>query len=62
MESCRDGNPETYLVRKGDREFMLIGLVLLTLGMHIHIRIDITCTYCTLLIILFQVFIRTLTA
>ena len=55
MESCRDGDPETYLVRKGDREFMLIGLVLLTLRMHIHIRINVTCVYCALLIILFQV-------
>lgn len=61
MESYRDGDPETYLVRKGDREFMLIGLVLLTLSMHIHIRIDVTCAYCALLIILFQV-IRALTA
>ena len=62
MASCRDGDPETYLVRKGDREFMLIGLVLLALSMHIHIRIDVTCAYCTLLIILFQVFARALTA
>ena len=61
METCSDGEPEIYLARKGDREFMLIGLMLLILDLHTNIRIDVTCICYALVTILLHVFIRGLT-
>ena len=60
METCRDGDPEMSWVRKGDREVMLIGLMLLILVVYIHICTDVICIYCAVVIMLFYVFIRAL--
>lgn len=57
METCRNGDAEIYLVRKGDRELMLIGLMLLILDVYNNISIDDTYIYCAVVIILFYVFI-----
>lgn len=57
MEICRNGDVEIYLVRKGDREFMLIGLMLLILDVYNNISIDDIYIYCVVVIILFYVFI-----
>lgn len=57
METCRNGDAEIYSVRKGDRELMLIGLMLLILDVYNNISIDDTYIYCAVVIILFYVFI-----
>lgn len=53
-----DGDPEIYFVRKRDREFMLICLILPILNMNFNISIDAAYINCA--VVLFYVFIRAL--
>lgn len=60
MKTCRDGDPERSWTRKGDREVMPTGLVLLILVLYIDLSSDVTFIYWAVVINPFYILIRAL--